>query len=173
MVCKNGLIVKDFTQKRYHVGRYVEAEDSAYEIYSDETLQADDRAFFLKVQDTVRCAVDESKFMLTVDRLKAAKNEFTGSDPIKTVEVDRYLLNQSERGSVLRHFIMGGDSSKYGLIQAVTRSSQDVEDYNRATALERLGGELLAIPDKRMLAAHQEPPVMRNVTPMVKHRELA
>lgn len=146
LVCKNGLVVKDMAQKRYHVGRQVESEDAAYEIYSDETLAADDTAFFMKVQDTVRCAVDEAKFMLTVDKLKSAKEEQLGPDPVKTVEVlaDRYLLNQSERGSVLRHFLMAGDNSRYGLLNAVTRASQDVTDYQRATELERLGGEILA-----------------------------
>ena len=54
-------------------------------------------------------------------------------------------MNQNERGSILRHFIMAGDSSRYGLINAVTRASQDIEDYSRATELERLGGELLSV----------------------------
>ena len=54
LICKNGLIVKDHAQKRYHVGRQIENDDSAYEIFSDETLEADDKAFFMKVQDTVR-----------------------------------------------------------------------------------------------------------------------
>ena len=52
LVCKNGLIVKDFAQKKYHVGRQVAAEDdAAYELYSDETLAQDDKAFFMKVQE--------------------------------------------------------------------------------------------------------------------------
>lgn len=38
---------------------------------------------------------------------------------------------------------MGNDFSHYGLVNAVTRSSQDVQDYNRATELERVGGILL------------------------------
>ena len=69
----------------------------------------------------------------------------TGEDPFKTVEVlgDKYVLNKIERASILRHFIMGNDFSAFGLVNAVTRSSQDVEDYNRATDLERLGGMLL------------------------------
>jgi hypothetical protein len=175
LICKNGMIVKDLAQKRYHVGKQVESEDAAYEIYSDETLQADDKAFFMKVQDTVRCAVDEARFMMTVDHLKETKNEFTGTDPVKTVEVlaDRYILNQNERGSVLRHFIMGADSSKYGLIQAITRASQDIADYGRATEMERLGGELLAVPAKKMLSPVPTEPVMRNVTPMMRHLEMA
>lgn len=145
LVCKNGLICRDYAQRRYHVGRQVESDDAAYEIYSDETLAADDKAFFLKVQDTVRTAVDEARFQLAVENFKAAKQESTGEDPVKTVEVlaDRYLLSQSERGGILRYFILGGDNSQFGLINAITKASQDVEDYNRATELERLGGILL------------------------------
>ena len=67
LVCKNGLICKDYAQKRYHVGRQVNlSEDSAYEIYSDATIAQDDKAFFMKVQDVVRSAVDENKFLMTV-----------------------------------------------------------------------------------------------------------
>lgn len=175
LVCKNGLIVKDYAQKRYHVGKQVESEESAYEIYRDETLEADDKAFFMKVQDTVRCAVDEAKFMLSVDKFRQTKQESTGDDPIKTVEIlaDKYVLNQNERGSILRHFIMTGDNSRFGLINAITRSSQDIEDYNRATELERLGGELLALPIKNQLVAADYPKAnndvihsMKNVTPI-------
>lgn len=147
LVCKNGLIVKDYAQKRYHVGKQIDSDDSAYEIFSDETLAQDDKAFFMKVQDTVRTAIDEVKFNLSVEKLRAAMSESTGPDPVKTVEVlaDQYILNQNERGSILRHFIIGADNSKYGLINAVTRASQDIKDYTRATELERLGGELMTM----------------------------
>ncbi|WP_312334914.1 hypothetical protein [Anaerospora hongkongensis] len=49
-------------------------------------------------------------------------------------------MNQNERGSILRHFIIAAYNSKYGIINAVTRASLDIEDYTRATELERLGG---------------------------------
>ena len=146
LVCKNGLIIKDYAQKRYHVGRQVETTDNAYELYSDATLQADDTAFFMKVQDTVRTSVDEMQFMMAVDKFRDTKEEKLGDDPVKTVEVlaDRYILNKNESGSILRQLLMSGDNSRFGLINAVTRASQDIEDYNRATELERLGGELLS-----------------------------
>lgn len=145
LICKNGMISKDFTHKKYHTGKQVDDTDNAYELYSDATLEADDKAYFLKVQDIVRAAVDEAKFSLTVDKMRAAMNIQTGGNPVETVEIlgDRYLLNKNERGSILRHFIMGNDYSHYGLVNAVTRSSQDVPDYNRATELERIGGSLL------------------------------
>ena len=167
LVCKNGLIVKDYAQKRYHVGRQIDNEESAYEIFSDETLAADDKAFFMKVQDTVKCAVDEAKFMLSVDKFRQTKHETTGNDPIKTVELlaDKYTMNQNERGSILRHFIMAGDNSRFGLINAVTRASQDIDDYNRATELERLGGELLSLPIKQLLGGPNKNHLVKNITP--------
>ena len=55
LICKNGLICKDLAQKKYHVGRQVNAsDDSAYELYSEATLAQDDKTFFLKVQDIFR-----------------------------------------------------------------------------------------------------------------------
>jgi len=145
LVCKNGMISKDYAHKKYHTGRNVEDTDNAYELYSDETLKADDKAYFMKVQNIVSAAVDETKFMLTVDKMRQAKNIKTGDNPVETVEVlgDKYLLNKNERASVLHHFIMDEDFSQFGLVNAVTRTSQDVEDYNRATELERIGGTIL------------------------------
>jgi hypothetical protein len=43
---------------------------------------------------------------------------------------------------VLRHLIAGGDLSGYGLVNAVTHYSQEVEDYDRATDFEVLGGRI-------------------------------
>lgn len=145
LICKNGMISKDYSHKKYHTGRQVVDTDNAYELYSDATLEADDKAYFLKVQDIVKAAVDETKFALTVDKLRASMEIPTANNPVETVEIlgDRYLLNKNERGSILRHFIMGNDLSHYGLVNAVTRASQDIEDYNRATELERIGGVLL------------------------------
>ena len=55
----------------------------------------------------------------------------------------RYLLNEGERSGLLRHLIEGGDLSAYGLVNAVTHFAQDVDDYDRATEFEALGGRLL------------------------------
>ena len=145
LICKNGMISKDYSHKKYHTGRQVDDTDNAYELYSDATLEADDKAYFLKVQDIVKAAVDETKFALTVDKLRASMEIPTANNPVETVEIlgDRYLLNKNERGSILSNFIIGNDLSHYGLVNAVTRASQDIEDYNRATELERIGGVLL------------------------------
>lgn len=168
LVCRNGLIVKDYKQKKYHVGKQIESEDAAYEIYSDETLAQDDKAFFMKVQDTVRCAVDEAKFMLSVGKMREAMQIPLEQDPVQAVELlaDKFLLTQNERGDVLRQLFMGRDCSRYGLINAVTAASQIADSYERATELERIGGELLALPvSGGSLPEPVHKNAMKNVTP--------
>lgn len=149
LVCKNGLICKDFSQKKYHVGRRADlAEDAAYDLYSDETLQADDRAFFMKVQDIIRHAVDESRFLLTVNKMREALHIPLKHDPVQEVELlsDTYQLTQGERGDILRELFMGHDLSRYGMVNAVTAASKLAQSYDRATELERIGGDILASP---------------------------
>ena len=174
MVCKNGLICKDYAQKKYHVGRQVAGGDEAYEIYSDATLAQDDKAFFMKIQDTVRCAVDETKFLMTVDKMREAMSIPLEHEPVKEVELlaDKFMLTQNERGDVLRKLFMSGDSSRYGLFNAVTAASQIADSYERATDLERIGGEILAmpVPSRPLLPNVMTGQKMLNVTPM---RELA
>ena len=41
---------------------------------------------------------------------------------------------------MLRDLIEGGDLSGFGLVNAVTHYSQQVDDYDRATDLEAIGG---------------------------------
>ena len=149
LVCKNGLICKDLAQKKYHVGRQVNvSDDSAYELYSEETLAQDDRAFFMKVQDIVRSAVDETRFMLTVDKMREATQIPLKHDPVKAVELlaDKFQLTENERGDILRQLFMGADNSRYGLVNAVTAASKIAKSYERATDLERIGGEILSLP---------------------------
>ncbi len=148
LVCSNGMIAQSALRKA-HVGRALGngENDSAYELYRDETLAADDKAFWLKVQDTVRSAVTEAAFAAQVDRLKEAAGIRLEADPVKVVEstAAKFGLNDAERGSVLTHLIEGGDLTQWGLLNAVTRASQDVESYDRATELERAGGRILEL----------------------------
>ena len=55
-------------------------------------------------------------------------------------------LNQNEQDDILNYLIQGGDLSLYGLTNAITRASQDVESYDRATALEGIGWQVATMP---------------------------
>jgi hypothetical protein len=149
LVCTNGMVVNDLGQRRYHVGR-ANNGDEMYELYRDETLQADDRAFMMKLQDTVRTAVDATKFQHVVDKMKAALEvPVTGAvTDVVELSAKKWNLNKSEQESVLTHLIKGGDLSLFGLSNAVTRTAQDVESYDRATELESLGWDILNVTRK-------------------------
>jgi hypothetical protein len=147
LVCKDGLIINDLGQRKYHIGRELE---ESWELYSDATLEAEDNAFMLKLADIVRTAVDETKFAMVVDKLReAAKVKITSHVP-EVVELTsrHYGFTKSEETDILQHIITGGDLSLYGLSSAVTRASQDVSDYDRATVLEAAGWNIATMPSE-------------------------
>jgi hypothetical protein len=148
LVCRNGLIASDRVLRKTHVGRTLLSEDEPSAIYRDDTLAADDKAFFLKVRDVVEAAVSEATFRQVAQKMQKTLDIRLTGDPVKAVEVlaDRYTLNESERSGVLRHLILEGDLSAYGIVNAVTHFSHDVEDYDRATEFEALGGKLIELP---------------------------
>jgi hypothetical protein len=100
------------------------------------------------VQDVVRGTLQEVTFQQIVARWRDATQERLTGDPVQVVEVTakRCGLTAPERRSVLQHLVAGGDLSRYGLANAITCASQDIDDYDRATDLERLGGEIIALP---------------------------
>lgn len=146
MVCSNGMIVADGGIRKYHVGRRTE-EDNAQEFFKAQTRIADDRAFWMKVKDTIDATVNQGHFQTILWQLQRAKNQpVTIENPIKAVEAiaNKYRMTDQEQEGVINHLIKGGDMSTYGIVQAITRASQDRLDYERATEFERIGGEYLA-----------------------------
>ena len=144
LVCTNGMIVNDMGERKNHVGRTAKALEDSFHIYSDETIEAEDKAFLLKLRDVTAAAIEESRFAQVVGRLKeAADVPITGKVP-EVVELTgrSYGLNQDEQDSILQYLISGGNLSKYGLSNAITRASQEVESYDRATALEGIGWQV-------------------------------
>ena len=80
----------------------------------------------------VQAAVSEATFRHTAQKLQKTLNIPLVGDPVKTIEVlaQRYVLNEGERAGVLRHLIAEGELSGYGLVNAVTHYSQEVDDYD-------------------------------------------
>jgi hypothetical protein len=147
LVCANGMVINDLGKRKYHIGR--ENEES-WELFSDATIQADDAAFMLKLADIVRTAVDETKFAVIIDRLREAAEAKIDARLPDVVELTAkfYGFNQLEQDDILQHLIQGGDLSLLGLGNAVTRTANDAESYDRATALETAGWQIVTMPPK-------------------------
>lgn len=147
LACTNGLIVDASDAlglKKYHVGRKVQATDG-YEIYSDETLQADDRALMLKLRDTVAAAKSSAVFASILSKMQEAAGGQRIEKPMAAVEVmgRTYGLNEGERLSVLETLIRDGDYSRWGALNAVTEAANNNPKYDRATEFEIMGGNML------------------------------
>jgi hypothetical protein len=150
--CTNGAIMEQVT-KRAHLGGRVsghEAIDEAREYFTDETRKQSDKTFFLQVRDTVSGVLTQERFDKHLLTMRRSMGEKLPEDVPAVVEVAarRYAMNEAEKGSVLKHLIEGGDLSSFGLANAITRASQDVESYDRATELEAAGGEVFQLPAK-------------------------
>ena len=147
LICSNGLIASDLTMRKTHLGRTLQSDDEKITLFRDDTLAADDKAFFLKVRDVVQAAISEATFQQIAQKMqKTLAIKLTG-DPVKSIEVlaNRYAFNEVERAGVLRHLIAEGELSGYGLVNAVTHYSKEVEDYDRATEFEAVGGKLIEL----------------------------
>jgi hypothetical protein len=149
--CFNGLIMPQ-SIRRHHVGRSTGAFaelDAAAEYYTDKTRELDDKAFWAKVNDVVRGVFDQGRFRSLVEKFAATKEiKIVGAVEVVANVAKQLRWNDGEQKSVLDHLIEGGDLSQFGLVNAVTRTAEDVETYDRAIEFERFGGDVLEMPPK-------------------------
>jgi hypothetical protein len=149
-VCTNLATIAGAGMKRTHVGARHELTDGEHlrELLTDETKAATDKAIWMQVRDVVQGAFDEVRFANNTQKLAAMAEQKIEGDPVKVVELTakHFTLNDGERQGVLRHLIEGGDLTRYGLFNAITRTAQDLPDYDRATEFERFGGQVVELP---------------------------
>ena len=142
------MTVNEARTRRNHIGR-VNSSDENFLLYSEATIAADDKAFIMKVQDTVRAAVDEARFAKLLGKLRESTDKKLNTADLPGVvklASSSMGITDAESEGVLQRLIEGTDYTLYGLANAVTRHSQDVENYDRATELESIGYDILSMP---------------------------
>lgn len=66
-------VVKEiFISKRRIRDVQAKAVEDSFALYSDETMEAEDKAFLLKLRDTTMAAIDEAHFSRVVGRLQGS-----------------------------------------------------------------------------------------------------
>lgn len=146
LACTNGMIAEASLQ-RAHLGR---KDDSLDGLLSDETKALEDKALLAKVADVLKAAFNRETFEARIQKMSEQTQQMIKGDPVKAIEVlgEELALTQDEQSSVLRNLIEGGDLSRYGVMNAVTRTAEDVDSYDRATDFEQMGGIVLDLPQK-------------------------
>jgi hypothetical protein len=154
LVCINGAIHAVAVRKT-HAGRgssYSDADliEQSQEFFRDETRQADDKAFFLKVRDSVSAVLTQERLDKHLLQMRGATERVIENDPVAVVEATakRFNFGQNEQSSILKHLIQGGDLSAFGLGNAITRASQDQESYEVATSMEMAGASVFELPQR-------------------------
>lgn len=146
--CRNGMVSAEGF-KRAHLGRRMEGfAEGVEEYFRDSTQRLSDAALFAQLRDTVAGLLTDESFTRSLAPLREAAGVRIEADPVKVVEVTtkRLGMNDTERSSVLRHLVEGGDLTKWGLANAVTRLAHDVESYDRAVEIEQFGSRIVELP---------------------------
>ena len=159
LICLNGAIMPDSRIRKNHVGRGNDLlGEDVQEYLTDETRAADDKAFWMKVRDTIAHAFTQIGFDRHVAKFTEAAEDRFEKDPEKVIEITskHFSLSEMESKGVLREMLKSGDNSRFGLINAVTAFAQNEQlSYDRATELERVGGQIIELPktDWKRIAA--------------------
>lgn len=148
LICTNGMVRNKEGLRAAHVGRRIDATLEG--LLSDQTKRLEDQVVLRKVHDVITHAFDRTSFERFMSQLTSTTEQQIAGDVNAAVEAlgPSIGLTGGERQSVLRHLIQGGDLSRYGLMNAVTRTAEDIASYDRATELEAAGFKLIELPKK-------------------------
>ena len=140
-VCSNLMVVGD-SLRQIHLGRRRSEEGL---VYADDTRQAESRAVWLKVRDTVRTVFDAAKFQEYIDQLRG-QTQVKVEEPRRSVEhiVKGADIPEASVDDIMANFWGGRDSTGYGLVQAFTATGRDLaaNDPDGAALLEETGGAI-------------------------------
>lgn len=144
LVCTNGLILPEFSVGKNHIGRNIAEND--IEVYSNETIKQDNKALLMRMKDVFLSALQDTIFDKIVGKLRESTEQAIERNPVEVIsEVsNKFRMSEDEAGNVLKHLAEGGSMSKYGLVNAITRTAEDIDSYDRATEFESFGGQLLS-----------------------------
>jgi hypothetical protein len=152
--CLNGATHTDWAgsgfRRRHYGVRLGGDEEAGYSIISERTQRIEDRAIFSALADSVEALLDREHFEELMARYRAAASRSLprGLEG-QTVRVlsNRYGLTEEEHQGVLSNLINSGDPTWWGAASAITAMSQNVESYDRASALEVVGGRVLTMQE--------------------------
>lgn len=135
------------SMRRTHLGARAEHSEEVYALLTQKTHRISDAALMSQLQDIIKGTLTGEQFDKTVEALQRSSEDKIDADVVKVVEQfgRKFDVTEGEQKGILQRLIEGADLSRYGLHSAVTRFSADVENYDRATELERLGGDVVTL----------------------------
>jgi hypothetical protein len=159
LICTNGMTAgyhmgADGSFRRTHLGSKIAQSDN-YAIYADDTAEAIDKAVALQMRDTIHALADGSFFEGFLETMREAVHTSEIERPTAAIKILGKRLGFTERegegilGNFLRGEGLASDNSKWGLANAVTKLANNVESFDRAQELMRLGSKVLDLPNSQ------------------------
>jgi hypothetical protein len=126
--CSNGMIIEEFVTREIHLG--------------DEVL---DEMIYLSVRRSIKELFN--RFGEITQILREA-TEIKVKSPQKVINnvVEQYKLSEAQKESILIAFGAEPEYDKYGIANAITLAAQKEETWEKSVELERVGGNLIALP---------------------------
>ena len=142
LACSNGLVLP-YSIRKVHLGGRIGEGD-----WSRETQKLDIALTESQIRDIVQKAFDKNAIDKAIDQLRASKDE---KIPHPQIFVDmaakEFALTDPERDGIWSNLSLEKDLSKYGFIQAMTRTAQmhlGKSENERKYEMEKVAGTLVA-----------------------------
>ena len=145
LVCTNGMIAPESLSQdrvdRVHLGSRLRGLDL---VLGSAALHAQDKDLWASVSASARRVIEGTDFESMLDLMRDTTTREIPQPPKAVSRLARHHgLRKEEAQGVLAHFMAGRDLTAYGLLNAVTRTAQDVPGTHRSSELEAIGGRLL------------------------------
>ena len=136
-VCHNGLVLDTLRVRKPHIGGRL--PDGAVQ-WSADTQQTNRLLIKQKTRDAVTSFLDEQWLTARIGEVERAAGVRV-SNPTEVIErVSTQLrFSETEQQTILDHFLLGGDPTSGGVLQAVTSAAQKVGDPDTARGMEAVG----------------------------------
>ena len=149
LACTNGMVVPRQMSggvMRRHLGAR-DDRDGLLVGHSHETAAAMDRALMLQIRDAVRHLSDPAQFLSLLGNLRESATGTVIENPVAAVRelANTYGLTEEERDGALVTLVRDGDYSRWGALNAVTEQANRHASYDRAVALQEIGGQILTM----------------------------
>jgi hypothetical protein len=142
-VCRNGLVIKADMLRGVHIGG---KKQEGIITWSEDVRQKELAVVVAKTREAVAQFLDPAYVEAQLDRIRADMGvAVTGAEKHVQAVAKRLAFSPDVMAGVLDHFILGGQMTSGGVMQAVTSYAQTVSDADLAAELEEMALEVLAV----------------------------
>lgn len=145
LICKNGMIGMDKVA-RIHLG--AKMEEGLWKSQETESLETE--TIYSQVKDLVEATFDPDKFRMWMDALRQTTEVQleSPSDAVNNI-VKEYKIPEGHFQNIMDALVIEGDTTQYGMINAITNVARKTDSIDQRIELERIGGELSVIEPAR------------------------